>query len=587
MNDEPAELPATDPDRLQPGGEADGVGRPPTFDDIAMDAARTHGVCIRPMVLEQTDTETGRVEFVAVPCGNTMAAICPACAAKAKALRQTQLREGWHLEVEPQKPKSRPTFDQLGLILYRADQTAAYQDALAGGRDSDAAEIRAEIDWADKQLKALGARGTPPSPEPPAASSSEQAGDDGADDCGGSEPVGRSTKRPEGMPELPRLPIHSRTIGREYAGRFKPSMFVTLTLDSYGPVHREDGTPIDPDSYDYARAAWDAICFAALFDRWIQNLRRAVGWNVQYFATVEPQRRGAPMCTSQSAAASPAAILRQVTAGTYRQIWWPRRTEMTYTPDRVPLWDRAQRTFVDPDTRQPLQSWDEAIAAIGPEDDPAHMAVFGSQMDIRGVLGGTEEAKRHIGYLCKYLTKSVDEVLEARTARQQTHYDRLHEALCRTPCSPRCAVWLMYGIVPKGAKSRMQPGQCRGRAHRRTTLGLPGRRVLCSQLWTGKTLDDHKADRIEFVRQLLANVGITRPARDPHRYTWNTITPGTRIPSRAYLLMHAVAERLGWRAQYEKALLAAQHPPEPSSEEMGYSPEPGAGDTDSADTATD
>uniref|UniRef100_UPI0035711853 replication initiator n=1 Tax=Nocardia araoensis TaxID=228600 RepID=UPI0035711853 len=130
----------------------------------------------------------------------------------------------------------------------------------------------------------------------------------------------------------------------------------------------------------------------------------------------------------------------------------------------------------------------------------------------------------------------------------------------------------------KAAKSRMQPGQCRGRAHRRTTLGLPGRRVLCSQLWTGKTLDDHKADRIEFVRQLLAHVGITRPARDPHRYTWNTIAPGTRMPSRAYLLMHAVAERLGWRAEYEKALLASQHPPEPTTDEMGYSPPPGAVD---------
>ncbi|MGY1936818.1 replication initiator [Nocardia gipuzkoensis] len=576
----------------RPHTDQDEQTRAASFDDIAMQAARTHGVCIRPMVLEQTDTETGRVEFVAVPCGNTMAAICPACAAKAKALRQTQLREGWHLEQEPQRPKSRPTFDQLGLILYRADQTAAYQDALAEGRDSDAVEIRTEIDWADAQLKALGARGKLPSPEPPAALSPGQAGGDGGDasddpDEGDSGRVGRSTRRPEGMPELPRLPIHSRTIGREYAGRFKPSMFVTLTLDTYGPVHRADGTPLDPEGYDYARAAWDAICFAALMDRWIQNLRRAVGWNVQYFATVEPQRRGAPHVHIAIRGSIPRRILRQVTAGTYRQIWWPRRTEMTYTPDRVPLWDRAQRTFVDPDTRQPLQSWDDAVADIGPDDDPAHMAVFGSQMDIRGVLGGTEEAKRHIGYLCKYLTKSVDEVLEARTPRQQTHYDRLHAALCRTPCSPRCAVWLMYGIVPKGAKSRMQPGQCRGRAHRRTTLGLPGRRVLCSQLWTGKTLDDHKADRIEFVRQLLANVGITRPVRDPHRYTWNTITPGTRIPSRAYLLMHAVAERLGWRAQYEKALLAAQHPPEPSTEEMGYSPEPGAGDTDSSDTATE
>lgn len=65
-------------------------------------------------------------------------------------------------------------------------------------------------------------------------------------------------------------------VGREYAGRFRPSMFVTLTCDSYGRV-RQDGTPVDPDSYDYRRVARDAVHFASLVDRWWQNLRRVVG----------------------------------------------------------------------------------------------------------------------------------------------------------------------------------------------------------------------------------------------------------------------------------------------------------------------
>ena len=43
----------------------------------------------------------------------------------------------------------------------------------------------------------------------------------------------------------------------------------------------EDGTPADPGSYDYQRAARDAIHFAALVDRFIQNLRRFLGqWPV-------------------------------------------------------------------------------------------------------------------------------------------------------------------------------------------------------------------------------------------------------------------------------------------------------------------
>lgn len=66
-------------------------------------------------------------------------------------------------------------------------------------------------------------------------------------------------------------------------------MWLTLTLDSYGPV-RSDGTPVNPDRYDYRRAAWGAVHFPRLLDRFWQNLRRCVGWNVQYAGCVEPQR---------------------------------------------------------------------------------------------------------------------------------------------------------------------------------------------------------------------------------------------------------------------------------------------------------
>jgi hypothetical protein len=37
-------------------------------------------------------------------------------------------------------------------------------------------------------------------------------------------------------------------------------------------------------SYDYTRAARDALHFAALSGRFTQNLRRRVGYDVQYFA---------------------------------------------------------------------------------------------------------------------------------------------------------------------------------------------------------------------------------------------------------------------------------------------------------------
>jgi hypothetical protein len=49
--------------------------------------------------------------------------------------------------------------------------------------------------------------------------------------------------------------------------RYRPSMSLTLTCDSYGKV-TADGTPADPAHYDYQRAARDALHFAALFDRY-------------------------------------------------------------------------------------------------------------------------------------------------------------------------------------------------------------------------------------------------------------------------------------------------------------------------------
>ncbi len=86
-------------------------------------------------------------------------------------------------------------------------------------------------------------------------------------------------------------------------------MFVTLTCDSYGRV-RDDGTPVDPSLYDYRRAARDAVHFAALVDRWWQNLRRCVGWDVQYFATVEPQKRVAPHLHAAIRGSIPHELLR-------------------------------------------------------------------------------------------------------------------------------------------------------------------------------------------------------------------------------------------------------------------------------------
>ena len=81
----------------------------PLARDVVKDIAIEHGGCIRPVQLRRTDLATGETEQVLVPCGHTLASVCPACAERAKNLRAAQCREGWHLETEPAIEPDEPT----------------------------------------------------------------------------------------------------------------------------------------------------------------------------------------------------------------------------------------------------------------------------------------------------------------------------------------------------------------------------------------------------------------------------------------------------------------------------------------------
>ena len=56
-----------------------------------------HGACIRPIQLRRTNLDTGEADTVLVPCGHTLAHVCPSCAERARTLRAAQCRDGWHL----------------------------------------------------------------------------------------------------------------------------------------------------------------------------------------------------------------------------------------------------------------------------------------------------------------------------------------------------------------------------------------------------------------------------------------------------------------------------------------------------------
>ncbi len=419
--------------------------------DMARELALSQKVCIRPLLRRVHDRQAGTEDVVALPCGSTREAVCPPCAHKARLLRMQQCSEGWHRTDEPEHQPAEPE------------------------------------DQADDE-------------------------DQGEE----SERRVRSTRRRQDAPDLPRVAQEDRTVGRVFStpdGReYRPSMFLTVTMPSYGAV-TSTGVPVDPAHYSYRRQALDALHFARLVDRFWQNLRRAAGYKVQYFAAVEPQRRLVPHLH----AAIPRATIRQVVAATYLQLWWPSFDRPVYV-HRQPVWDGTG--YVDADTGEVLPTWQDALdqLAADPAAKPAHVMRFGRQVDMAGIIAPSEDADRAVRYLTKYLTKAVadthtDPAAGPNPAVEQ-HVDRLHAELRWLPCSERCANWLRYGIQPDEPGPGLIPGRCASKAHDREHLGIGGRRVLVSRQWSGKRLAEHKADRATVVREACSPPASSPPRRN-------------------------------------------------------------------------
>jgi len=141
--------------------------------------------------------------------------------------------------------------------------------------------------------------------------------------------------------------------------------------------------------------------FAALFDRFIQNLRRYLDHDVQDFAAVEPQRRLAPPVHLAMRGTVSRAELRRVLAATYHQVWWPSTSAVRFDGDHLPVSDEHSGSYLDPATGEVLPTWDQALDAIGKDGQPRHVARLGEQFKAEGVLAGSKDAGRCIGYLTK------------------------------------------------------------------------------------------------------------------------------------------------------------------------------------------
>jgi len=517
--------------------------------DVAIEVAKLNGVCIRPLELRRLDTHTGMTESFNIPCGTTQEAKCPPCAQRNKQLRKAQCREGWHLEAEPIAEPNPSTEGQRWLIEFRADVQAKRDEAERDGEevtdwDEAIAGIDAEINAAGMRGNVLGGRTAPKR--------------------------SRSTRRRQDAPDLPKRTKQDTTLGRTFIapdGRvYRPSLFVTLTLPSYGKIRSGLGVPVDPSTYDYARAARDALHFSKLVDRFVQNLRRVAGYDVQYFATVEPQKRFAPHLHMAIRGTMPRAEIKAIAAATYHQVWWPSVNEVRFDGEHLPIWaqradlgdgatypDGQSGDYLDPETGELLPTWDEALDHLGQDDEaePLHVVRFGPQVDVQGIVAGSPDAHKRIGYLTKYLTKNLGDPLDPDDQDNQARRDhavRMVEALRYEPCSPTCPNWLRYGIQPKGAKAGMLPGRCKGKAHKAEHLGYAGRRVLVSRKWSNKTLREHKQDRRAWVLDMLGLPDDT--VTDPHRYVWRPVS--SKDPNRTPLakrLLREVANRQRTRAR--------------------------------------
>lgn len=204
----------------------------PLAREVLEEVAKLHGVCIRPVPLKRLDTHTGKTEIIDVPCGATLEAKCPPCAKRNRHLRMAQCREGWHLDHEPAITPDPATEEQRWLIEFRADLQARRDQATDPG---EAADWAAAINELDAEINAAGMRGSVLGRTAPKRN--------------------RSTRRRQDAPDLPKRTRANTTLGRTFTSTdgktYRPSLFVTLTLPSYGRVR--GGAPVDPDAYDYRR----------------------------------------------------------------------------------------------------------------------------------------------------------------------------------------------------------------------------------------------------------------------------------------------------------------------------------------------
>jgi hypothetical protein len=328
-----------------------------------------------------------------------------------------------------------------------------------------------------------------------------------------------------------------------------------------------------------------------------QNLRRAEGWNIQYFGAVEPQRRLAPHAHFAARGSFPREILRAVTAATYHQVWWPPTDLVVYREDDdQPMWNLTAGPtgaggYVDPGTGLPLPTWVEAMDALDdaldadPDREPEHVVQFGVQVDARGVLGGAAQADKLIGYTTKYLTKSVTECHKPRNAGGgRTPTPAMGAAANHALLAPVCELAALRHPTQRrpgkdaGRSVQGQGAPARHVGHRRPPRSRlprlvgqnPGRPSLGSGR-LGAQSPRHRTRPTDPRYQTHdEQIAAARAGQAPDPIRWERARPNDPdIPELPSRLLRAIATRIKQKAALRAAMALAPPGPDVSATSVG------------------
>ncbi len=506
--------PGLDPPRTgASAGVAGGPDALPRAIDALKHLAEEYGVCVRPLALRRTDLDTGLTEVIDLPCGATREDKCPPCAKRGRRLRQAQIREGWHRTDEPNPGPNRPTEEQKALIRVAGAPGVRPRRRRARRPVGPGRRPRRGDPRSRRSDRGRGAAGPGRATAPTATRTSDDEG---------TARRKRSTRRRQDAPDLPRQQVEPRTVGRAYTApdgtTYRPSMWLTLTLDSYGPctpasgaaptravrrAHGDDDAarhPVDPTATttggrpgtpSTSPAAGPVLAEPAplrRLERPVRRLRRAATPPRPTRALRHPRHH--PRATARAGRGGhlPPGVVAD------------RRRIQRYTVDRPPVWDADRRRWVDPDTRRAADH-----LGRGPRRHRRRpgrrtrrtWSGFGAQVDARGVKPGTRGRRtRPSGYITKYITKDTADCHKPRTDRAARRTST--GSGTRTAVTPVLRPVRELAALRRPARRRprqAQPGRCKGKVHQRATLGIGGRRILISRDWSGKTLADHRARR--------------------------------------------------------------------------------------------